>query len=66
MDATDAAAIVKGGKEGKVYDPFEPPYNINLHVGDLRDEESQEEFVVLVRKVVRLLNVLLIIFLTSS
>ena len=45
-DATDDAAI------GKVYDPFMPPYNTNLHVGDLKDEESQEEFVVLVRKTV--------------
>lgn len=54
MDATDDAAIATGGNGSKVYDPFAPPYNINLHVGDLKDEESQEEFVVLVRKVVRL------------
>lgn len=44
VDATDDAAIA---------DPFAPPYNINLHVGDLKDEESQEEFVVLVRKIVQ-------------
>ena len=53
VDATGDAAIATKGNGGKVYDPFEPPYNINLHVGDLKDEESQEEFVVLVRKVVR-------------
>jgi ATP adenylyltransferase len=55
VDATDdaAQAIATGGNESEVYDPFAPPYNIDLHVGDLKDEESQEEFVVLVRKVVR-------------
>jgi ATP adenylyltransferase len=50
VDATDDAAIATGGN-GKKVDPF-MPYNINLHVGDLKDEESQEEFVVLVRKIV--------------
>jgi len=35
---------------GKIFDPFAPPYNVNLHVGDLREEESQEEFVVLLNK----------------
>jgi len=33
-----------------VFDPFAPPYNVNLHVGDLKDEETQEEFVVLLNK----------------
>jgi len=37
------------GKKGK-FDPFTPPYNENLHIGDLKDEESQEEFVVLLNK----------------
>ncbi len=36
------------GNRGKVYDPFAPPYNMNLYVGEMRDDESQEEFVVLV------------------
>lgn len=66
MDATDDAAIASGGNEGKVYDPFEPPYNINLHVGDLRDEESQEEFVVLVRKGCQTSKCFVDYFLTSS
>jgi ATP adenylyltransferase len=54
VDVTVGSAIPTGGNGSKVYDPFTPPYNVNLHVGDLRDEESQEEFVVLVRKVVSL------------
>ncbi|PPQ87455.1 hypothetical protein CVT25_008191 [Psilocybe cyanescens] len=32
------------------YDPFAPPYNANLLVGELKDVESQEEFVVLLNK----------------
>lgn len=36
------------GNGGKVFDPFAPPYNVNLLIGDLKDEEAQEEFVVLV------------------
>ncbi|KAJ7045808.1 ATP adenylyltransferase-domain-containing protein [Mycena alexandri] len=31
-------------------DPFEPPYNPNLHVGDLRDEDNTEDYVVLLNK----------------
>lgn len=34
--------------ESKVFDPFAPPYNANLHVGDLKDEVSQEEYAILV------------------
>lgn len=29
-------------------DVFKPPYNPNLHVGELRDEEEGTEYVVLV------------------
>ena len=29
-------------------DPFAPPYNPQLHVGDLKDELTEEEFVILV------------------
>ncbi|KAF8160758.1 ATP adenylyltransferase-domain-containing protein [Crassisporium funariophilum] len=47
--ATDAGLAVQGNR-GKLFDPFAPPYNVNLHVGELRDEESQEEFVVLLNK----------------
>jgi len=31
-------------------DPFAPPYNSNLHVGDIRDEETLNEYVVLLNK----------------
>ncbi|KAJ7747272.1 ATP adenylyltransferase-domain-containing protein [Mycena metata] len=31
-------------------DPFEPPYNPNLHVGDLRDEDNAEDYAVLLNK----------------
>lgn len=31
-----------------VVDPFAPPYNPNLHIGDLQDDDG-EEYVVLVR-----------------
>jgi len=36
--------------KGKKSDPFLPPYNKNLHVGDLKDELSQEEYTVLLNK----------------
>lgn len=36
--------------KGRTLDPFSPPYNPNLYVGDLKDEESQEEFVILLNK----------------
>jgi sulfate adenylyltransferase (ADP) / ATP adenylyltransferase len=48
---TDNAGIATQGNKGKAFDPFAPPYNINLHVGDLKDDEAQEEFVVLVSEV---------------
>ncbi|KAJ2928607.1 hypothetical protein H1R20_g8479, partial [Candolleomyces eurysporus] len=31
-------------------DPFAPPYNPQLHVGDLKDELTEEEFVILLNK----------------
>ena len=43
-------AVVAGqGNSGMVFDPFAPPYNTNLYVGELKADNSQEEFVVLVR-----------------
>lgn len=36
------------GKEGKKFDPFAPPYVPNLYVGDLKDEDEGDEYVVLV------------------
>lgn len=34
--------------EKKAFDPFAPPYNQNLFVGELRDEDNAEDYVVLV------------------
>jgi len=45
LNAADAAF-----DSGKVSDPFAPPYNPNLYVGEMKDDESQEEFVVLLNK----------------
>jgi len=36
---------IKGGN-----DPFSPPYNPNLHIGNLRDEETHDEYIVLLNK----------------
>nr|GAT58563.1 predicted protein [Mycena chlorophos] len=36
--------------EKKKEDPFSPPYNPHLHVGDIRDEESGTEYAVLLNK----------------
>jgi len=36
--------------EKKAFDPFEPPYNANLYVGELRDEDNAEDYVVLLNK----------------
>lgn len=48
MDAGNT--VVAGqGDSGMVFDPFAPPYNTNLYVGELKADNSQEEFVVLVR-----------------
>lgn len=38
--------------EKKDFDPFTPPYNEKLYVGELIDEESLEEFVILVRNAI--------------
>jgi len=46
--------VALGGSGGKVLDPFAPPYNPNLHIGELKDEGSEEEFVVFVRPFARL------------
>jgi sulfate adenylyltransferase (ADP) / ATP adenylyltransferase len=35
-------------------DPFAPPYNPNLFVGELKDEDSEAEYAVLVRLPVKL------------
>ncbi|KAF8210649.1 HIT-like domain-containing protein [Mycena galopus ATCC 62051] len=34
----------------KKADPFEPPYNQNLFIGELRDEDNAEDYVVLLNK----------------
>jgi len=48
---TDAdAGLGLSGNGGKVFDPFAPPYNANLYIGELKDQESEEEFVVLLNK----------------
>ncbi|TFK44348.1 ATP adenylyltransferase-domain-containing protein [Crucibulum laeve] len=47
--AADAGLAVQGDK-GKAFDPFAPPHNPNLHVGDLRDDYNDEEYVVLLNK----------------
>ncbi|KAF8813844.1 hypothetical protein BYT27DRAFT_7180611 [Phlegmacium glaucopus] len=49
-DVTGDAGIATQGNVGKVFDPFIPPYNVNLYIGDLKYEEAQEEFVVLLNK----------------
>jgi ATP adenylyltransferase len=48
VDAADAGLAFHENR-GKIFDPFAPPYNTNLYVGEVKDDESQEEFVVLVR-----------------
>ena len=35
--------------EKKLSDPFAPPYNENLYVGELKDDRCGEEYVVFVR-----------------
>jgi hypothetical protein len=44
----DTAAAVEHQKEEKRADVFKPPYNPNLYVGELQDEEEGTEYVVLV------------------
>ncbi|KIP10933.1 hypothetical protein PHLGIDRAFT_28233 [Phlebiopsis gigantea 11061_1 CR5-6] len=38
------------GTEGKAFDPFAPPYVPNLYVGDLKDADEGNEYVVLFNK----------------
>ena len=45
-------------KKEKRGDVFEPPYNPNLYVGELQDEEEGAEYVVLVSRLVRHLMIL--------
>jgi ATP adenylyltransferase len=45
---TYANAGVGLSGDGGIVDPFSPPYNANLFIGELKDQESEEEFVVLV------------------
>lgn len=40
------ASLVPSTKQ----DPFSPPYNPNLHIGDLQDEQTQDQYVVLLNK----------------
>lgn len=44
VETTASEAAVDNTK----IDPFAPPYNPQLHVGDLKDELTEEEFVILV------------------
>ncbi|KAJ2918606.1 hypothetical protein MD484_g1815, partial [Candolleomyces efflorescens] len=46
VDTTASEAAADSTK----IDPFAPPYNPQLHVGDLRDELTEEEFVILLNK----------------
>ncbi|KDR75161.1 hypothetical protein GALMADRAFT_249099 [Galerina marginata CBS 339.88] len=48
VKGADPGASFQEQKENS--DPFTPPYNENLYVGDLKDEESEEGFVVLLNK----------------
>ncbi|KIM45312.1 hypothetical protein M413DRAFT_337714 [Hebeloma cylindrosporum] len=50
FDAAADSGVALGGSGGKVFDPFAPPYNPNLYIGELKDEESEEEFVVVLNK----------------
>jgi len=46
FDAADAGV----GDRRRPFDPFSPPYNPQLFVGELKDDVSDEEFVVLVSR----------------
>lgn len=50
VDPAADAGLATQGNKGTVFDPFSPPYNANLFVGELQDEDSQEEYVVLLNK----------------
>ena len=40
--------VANQGNSRIVFDPFAPPYNANLYVDELKADNSQEEFVILV------------------
>ncbi|KAI0093107.1 ATP adenylyltransferase-domain-containing protein [Irpex rosettiformis] len=46
----DAAADAKLANGGKKFDPFAPPYVPNLHIGELKDEQEGDEYVILFNK----------------
>ncbi|KAK2464214.1 hypothetical protein APHAL10511_003671 [Amanita phalloides] len=50
--AQNKASINAPGQsdEGRTYDPFAPPYNHNLHIGNIRDEETEDDYIVLFNK----------------
>ncbi|KAF7793886.1 hypothetical protein EIP86_005008 [Pleurotus ostreatoroseus] len=47
-DADERRAALE--QQGKRHDPFSPPYNSNLLLGDLKDEQEGDEYVVLFNK----------------
>ena len=49
-DADERRATLE--QQGKRHDPFSPPYVPNLLLGDLKDEQEGDEYVVLVSAVV--------------
>ncbi|CAA7261732.1 unnamed protein product [Cyclocybe aegerita] len=49
--ASDTGIAVQGAnRKLKTFDPFAPPYNPNLYVADLKDQETEENYVVLLNK----------------
>jgi len=48
LDSVESTAAATPA--GKKLDPFAPPYNPQLHVGDLRDEEGGDEYAILLNK----------------
>ncbi|KAF8623098.1 hypothetical protein AX15_006509 [Amanita polypyramis BW_CC] len=49
QDESLTDAPVQSNTEKK-FDPFAPPYNPNLHIGDIHNEETEDEYVVLFNK----------------
>jgi ATP adenylyltransferase len=47
-EESKATSAVPHTAKEKSSDPFAPPYNENLYVGEVKDEEYGEEYVVLV------------------
>ncbi|KAJ3514124.1 hypothetical protein NLJ89_g2560 [Agrocybe chaxingu] len=48
--ASEPDIAVQGANGKKAFDPFAPPYNPSLYVADLKDQETEENFVVLLNK----------------